>query len=217
MLSSNFQGPENEKIRQLLITRAPKYGNDDDYVDSIAKDAFSHYMNELGKHKNTRYGRGPIGCTFHPSTASVAFNVPAGSLTGATPDGRRAGEALADVESPYHGTELNGPTATIKSVSKLEHILESNGAILNLKFNPMIFKDKKQINNLIALIRGYFELKGMEVQILIISSDKLKEAQSNPEKYKDLLVRVAGYSAYFVALDPDVQNDIIARTEHHRL
>jgi len=215
-LETDFAGLRGEEIRQLLITRAPKYGNDDDYVDGIAKEAFTHYMVELAKHRNTRYGRGPIGGTFHPSTASVAYNVPAGAIIGATPDGRKAGEALADVESPFRGTELNGPTAVIKSVSKLEHVLESGGSILNLKFNPAIFNDQKQLDNLIALIRAYFELNGMEIQIQIISAEKLKEAQKKPEKYKDLLVRVAGYSTYFVALDPQIQNDIIARTEHQR-
>jgi formate C-acetyltransferase len=102
----------------------------------------------------------------------------------------------------------------IKSVSRLEHILESGGSILNLKFNPSLFHDPGQLDNLIALIRAYFDLSGMEVQILIVSAEKLKKAQKQPEKYKDLLVRVAGYSTYFVALDPQIQNDIIGRTEH---
>jgi pyruvate formate-lyase/glycerol dehydratase family glycyl radical enzyme len=216
-LDSNFEGPGGEEIRQLLINRAPKYGNDDDYVDSIAREAFSHYMTELAAHKNTRYGRGPIGGTFHPSTASVAYNVPAGAIIGATPDGRKKGEALADVESPARGTEMNGPTAVVKSVSKLEHIMESGGSILNLKFNPAMFNGPKQLDNLVALIRAYFELSGMEIQILIVSAEKLKAAQKQPEKYRDLLVRVAGYSTYFVALDPEIQNDIIARTEHQNL
>ena len=213
-LETNFECQRGEEIRQILITRAPKYGNDDDYVDSIAKEAFTHYLKEVGKHRNTRHGRGPIGGTFHPSTASIAYNIPAGAITGSTPDGRKAGEPLADVESPFRGTELNGPTAVVKSASKLEHILESGGSILNLKFNPSIFNNSKQLDNLIALITGFFELKGMEVQILIIPAEKLKAAQKSPEKYKDLLVRVAGYSTFFVALDPEVQNDIIARTEH---
>jgi pyruvate formate-lyase/glycerol dehydratase family glycyl radical enzyme len=213
-LETNFEGQQGEQIRQTLINRAPKYGNDDDYVDSIAKEAFTHYLKETGKHRNTRYGRGPIGGTFHPSTASVAYNVPAGTITGATPDGRKAGEPLADVESPFRGTELNGPTAVVKSASKLEHILESGGSILNLKFNPSIFNDPRQLDNLVALITGFFELKGMEVQILIVPAENLRAAQKTPEKYRDLLVRVAGYSTFFVALDPEIQNDIIARTEH---
>jgi formate C-acetyltransferase len=213
-LESDFAGAHGEFIRQLLVNQAPKYGNDDDYVDCIAKEAYSHYMTELSKRKNTRFGRGPIGGTFHPSSASVAYCVPAGAIVGATPDGRKAGEPLADVESPFHGTELGGPTAVVKSVSKLEHILESGGSILNLKFSPLLFNGQKPFDNLVALIRSYFELKGMEIQIQIISGKTLREAQKQPEKYRDLLVRVAGYSAYFVALDPQVQNDIIARTEH---
>ncbi|MGA2380631.1 MAG: glycine radical domain-containing protein [Spirochaetia bacterium] len=180
----------------------------------VAWAIFSHYLNETGKLKNTRWGKGPIGCTFHPSTASVSYNVPAGDLVGATADGRKAREPLADVESPYRGTERNGPTAVIKSVSKLEHILESGGSILNLKFSPSLFEEGRNRENLVALIRASFALKGMEVQIDIVSSKTLRQAQKEPEKYPDLLVRVAGYSAYFVALDPEVQNNIIARTEH---
>jgi formate C-acetyltransferase len=213
-LQEDFQGARGEEIRQLLINRAPKYGNDEDSVDGIAREIFSHYLNETGKLKNTRWGKGPIGCTFHPSTASVSYNVPAGDLVGATADGRKAREPLADVESPYRGTERNGPTAVIKSVSKLEHILESGGSILNLKFSPSLFEEGRNRENLVALIRAYFALKGMEVQIDIVSSKTLRQAQKEPEKYPDLLVRVAGYSAYFVALDPEVQNNIIARTEH---
>ena len=213
-LESNFEGKRGEEIRQMLIHRAPKYGNDDDDVDAIAKEAFSHYLSEVGKLKTVRWGRGPIGCTFHPSTASVSYNVPAGGLVGATPDGRRAYEPLADVESPYHGTERKGPTAVVKSVSKLEHIYESGGSILNLKFDPALFRDEASLGNLVALLRTYFEMKGMELQIDIVSSKTLKEAQKDPARYADLLVRVAGYSAPFTVLDPDVQNDIIARTEH---
>ncbi len=213
-LCNNFEGKSGEQIRQLLINKAPKYGNDDDYVDGIAKETYSFYMNELSRHRNTRYDRGPVGGKFHPSSASVAYNVPAGTIIGATPDGRKAGEPLADVESPFRGTELAGPTAVVKSASKLEHILESGGSILNLKFNPSLFEDARQKDNLIGLIRTYFDLKGMEVQVQIISAEKLRDAQKFPEKYKDLLVRVAGYSTYFTALDPEIQNDIIARTEH---
>jgi pyruvate formate-lyase/glycerol dehydratase family glycyl radical enzyme len=213
-LRTDFAGPRGEEIRQLLLNRSPKYGNDDELVDAFAKEAFSHYLTEVGTHRNTRFGRGPIGCTYHGSTASVSYNVPAGELVGATPDGRKAGEPVADVESPYHGTERRGPTAVIRSASKLEHILESGGSILNLKFSPSLFESTEGRRNLVALIRTYFELKGMEIQIDIVSSRVLREAQREPQRYPDLLVRVAGYSAPFVALDPDVQNDIIARTEH---
>jgi len=217
VLDSNFAGRPGEEMRQLLMNKAPKYGNDDDYVDGIAKEAYTFYMTELSRHRNTRYNRGPVGGKFHPSSASVAYNVPAGAIIGATPDGRKAGEPLADVESPFHGTERKGPTAVLKSASKLEHIWESGGSILNLKFNPSLFEDPKQKDNLIGLIRTYFDLKGMEVQFQIISAQRLREAQKLPEKYRDLLVRVAGYSTYFVALDPEIQNDIIKRTEHQRI
>jgi formate C-acetyltransferase len=213
-LESNFEGKRGEEIRQMLINRAPKYGNDDDYVDAIAKEAFSHYLSEVGTLKTARWGRGPIGCTFHPSTASVSYNVPAGDLVGATSDGRRARQPVADVESPYHGTERKGPTAVVKTVSKLEHIYESGGSILNLKFDPSLFRGEENLGNLVALLRAYFEMKGMELQIDIVSSETLRDAQRNPARYPDLLVRVAGYSARFTVLDPDVQNDIIARTEH---
>ena len=214
-LESNFEGKDGERIRQLLINKAPKYGNDDDYADSIAKETFKMYLTLPPKYKNTRFGRGPLGCRFHPSTASVAANVPFGLVTGATPDGRKAWTPLADVESPFRGTDVNGPTAVIKSVAKLDHILLSGGAILNLKFSPNQFNGEDKLMNLVALIRAYFDLKGMEMQFNVVSVETLRDAQSHPEKYTDLLVRVAGYSAYFVTLDPAVQEDIIARTEHN--
>jgi len=213
-LETNFEGVQGEKIRQLLINKAPKYGNDDAYVDSIAKKAFRIYLTEPSKYKNTRFGRGPLGCRFHPSTASVAANVPFGLVTGATPDGRKAWTPLADVESPFRGTDTGGPTAVIKSAAKLDHILLSGGAILNLKFSPGQFNNQSSLMNLVALIRTYFDLKGMEIQFNVVSVAALKDAQRDPERYSDLLVRVAGYSAYFVTLDPAVQEDIIARTEH---
>lgn len=213
-LENNFEGIEGEKVRQMLINKAPKYGNDDEYVDSIAREAFSILLKEVSKYRNTRYGRGPIGGSFHHSTASVAANVPWGLVTGATPDGRKAYSPLADTESPTHFTDLNSPTAVVLSASRLEHILESGGAILNLKFSPIVFENKENLEKLIDLIRTYFDLDGMEVQINVISAEKLRNAQKNPEKYKDLLIRVAGYSAYFVDLDPLIQNDIIERTEN---
>jgi len=213
-LESNFEGKEGEKIRQVLINKAPKYGNDDDYVDGIAKEAFRIYLTQPPKYKNTRFGRGPIGCRFHPSTASVAANIPFGLVTGATPDGRKAWTPLADVESPFRGTDTNGPTAVIKSAAKLDHMLLSGGAILNLKFSPGQFDNEDKLMNLVALIKTYFDLKGMELQFNVVSVGTLRDAQRDPERYSDLLVRVAGYSAYFVTLDPTVQEDIIARTEH---
>jgi len=213
-LDSNFEGKKGEMIRQLLVNKSPKYGNDIDEVDTIAKEAFNVFFNEVGKHKNTRFGRGPIGGGFHPSNASVAVNVPFGFITGATPDGRKAWVPLADVESPFRGTDTNGPTALIRSVGKIDHIWLSGGTILNLKFNPSEMDNESQLDNFIALIRTYFDLQGMEIQFNVVSNDVLRKAQKNPEAYRDLVVRVAGYSANFVALDPEIQNDIIARTAH---
>jgi formate C-acetyltransferase len=119
------------------------------------------------------------------------------------------------VESPFRGTDERGPTAVIKSVAKLDHILLSGGAILNVKFQPEQFDSEEKLKLLAALIRTYFELQGMELQFNVVSARALRDAQRHPENYPDLLIRVAGYSAYFVTLDPAVQNDIIARTEHH--
>lgn len=213
-LDSNFAGEKGEEIRQLLLNKAPKYGNDDDYVDQIAKEAFNVFFKEVNKHKNTRYGRGPIGGGFHPSNASVAVNVPFGFITGATPDGRKAWVPLADVESPFRGTDTNGPTAVIKSAGKIDHIWLSGGTILNMKFHPSELEDDGKLMNFIALIKTYFDLQGMEIQFNVVANDILRQAQKNPEQYRDLVVRVAGYSANFVTLDPEIQNDIIARTEH---
>ncbi|MEI6156939.1 MAG: glycyl radical protein [Atribacterota bacterium] len=213
-LDTNFKGMEGEKVRQILINKVPKYGNDDEYVDSIARRAFSVLLKEVSKYHNTRFGRGPIGGSFHHATASTAANVPFGMIISAMPDGRKAFSPLADTESPTHFTDLNGPTAVVLSASKLEHIYESGGAILNLKFSPIVFENDENLEKLIDLIRTYFDMDGMELQINVISAQKLRDAQNNPEKYKDLLIRVAGYSAYFVDLDLLIQNDIIERTEN---
>jgi len=138
-IDTNFEGVEGEKIRQMLLTKAPKYGNDDPYVDELAREASSIYFVQGQKYKNTRWGRGPIGCRWHPSTAAVASNVPGGATVGALPDGRKAGIPLADTESPTHGTDVKGPTAVVKSASKLEHRLLSGGSILNMRIHPSNF------------------------------------------------------------------------------
>ena len=139
-MRSNFEGPGGREIQQMLINKAPKYGNDIDYVDSIAKEAFSVFLKGVDKYKNTRWGRGPIGCTWHPSTASVSANVPMGGVIGATPDGRKAGQPLADVESASHGTDKNGPTAIVRSASKIEHKYMSGGSLLNIRISESSFK-----------------------------------------------------------------------------
>ncbi len=193
---------------QLMLLAAPKYGNDDDYVDLLAKEASSHAMRDLRSYTSWTGGRG--GFALLP----VTQNIPFGEATGATPDGRKAGVAVAEGCSPTRGTDVRGPTAALKSVAKLEHVLADNGTLLNQKLSPTIFKDINGIRKLAALIRTYFDLKGQHIQFNVVSTETLREAQKYPERYDDLLVRVAGYSAVFTSLDPAVQEDIIMRTEH---
>ena len=217
-LESNFEDTKNSpsasKIRKLLL-EAPKYGNDDDYVDSIMVDYFRFVCEETAKYKTTRFGRGPIGCTWQPSTSSVSGNVAFGLNTGATPDGRFAFEPLADTASPFHGTDVKGPTASLKSVSKLPTILVSGGQLLNMKFTPESLEGDLNMKNFINLLRTFLgDLKGMHVQFNIVNAETLKCAQKTPENYKDLMVRVAGYSALFTSIDKALQDDIIARTEN---
>jgi formate C-acetyltransferase len=140
LLKNNFEGKRGEEIRQIILNKVPKYGNDEKYVDSIARDSFSAFLKGVDKYKNTRFGRGPIGCSWHPSTASVSANVPMGFIVGATPDGRKAGEPLADVESATHGTDKKGVTAMLKSASRIEHIYMSGGSLLNLRLAESLFK-----------------------------------------------------------------------------
>lgn len=213
-LERNFEGIEGEKIRQILINWAPKYGNDDDYVDLLAKEAYDYYCTEIHKYKNTRYGKGPIGGNWMPSTVTISSNVPAGKVIEATPDGRKAKEPTADGVSPMHGTEKRGPTGVIKSVSKLSTLLMTGGQLLNMRISPSALVDSDDLKKFAALIRTFFRLYGWHVQFNTISTDILKDAQKHPEKYTDLVVRVAGYSALFIALDPDVQEDIIGRMEY---
>ncbi len=202
-------------MRQMLIHKAPKYGNDDDYIDQLLVAAYDECIDELTKYKNTRYGRGPIGGRYYAGTSSISANVPQGSAVGATPDGRKAGEPLAEGCSPSHGTDLNGPTAVYKSMGKLPNDKITGGVLLNQKLSPSSLAKPEGVEKLIYLIRTFFnDLHGFHVQYNIVSRETLLAAQKNPEKYRDLIVRVAGYSAFFNVLSPDTQNDIIARTEH---
>lgn len=206
--------PTGAEIQQILVS-APKFGNDDDYVDELTVDYFRFICEEIVKYKTTRYGRGPIGAMWQPSTSTISANVPFGAMVGATPDGRVAGEPLADTTAPMHGTDTHGPTSSLKSVSKLPTVLVSGGALLNLKLSPASVDTQAGRQKFTSLVRTFLgDLKGMHIQFNIVNADILKEAQKEPQKYKDLMVRVAGYSALFAPLDRDLQNDIIARTEH---
>jgi formate C-acetyltransferase len=214
-IESDFDGEKGEKIRQILLNFAPKYGNDDDYVDLLLKDAYMEFIDELGKYHTTRYNRGPIGCKYYAGTSSISANVPSGSVVPATPDGRKAFTPVAEGSSPSSGTDLLGPTAVFKSVSKLPTSKIMGGVLLNQKLSPATIQKDTDKQKLISVIRTFFEdLKGWHVQYNIVSRDTLLAAKVNPEKYRDLIVRVAGYSAFFVTLSPDTQDDIIARTEH---
>ncbi|MFT8351685.1 glycyl radical protein [Clostridium saccharoperbutylacetonicum] len=213
-LINNFEGEEYKKIQEILVDEAPKYGNDDDYIDLLLKEAYDIYIDEIKKHKNTRYGRGPIGGTYYAGTSSISANVPQGAGTMATPDGRKAGEPLAEGCSPSHAMDKNGPTAVFKSVSKLPTRDITGGVLLNQKVTPQMLAKEEDRMKLIALIRTFFNrLEGFHVQYNVVSRDTLLDAQKNPEKYRDLIVRVAGYSAFFNVLSKQTQDDIIERTE----
>jgi pyruvate formate-lyase/glycerol dehydratase family glycyl radical enzyme len=213
-LKNNFKGKDGEKVRQLLLNYAPKYGNDDDYVDKLLCEAYMYYIDELKKYHTTRFGRGPIGCRYYAGTSSISANVPSGSVVPATPDGRKAFTPLAEGSSPTSGTDTLGPTAVFKSVSKLPANKILGGVLLNQKLSPSALTNETQKQKLISIIRTFFEtLKGWHVQYNIVSRDTLLAAKKNPENYRDLVVRVAGYSAFFTTLSPDTQDDIIARTE----
>lgn len=213
-LINNFEGEEGKKIQDILINDAPKYGNDDDYIDLLLKDAYDIYIDEMKKHKNTRYGRGPIGGCYYAGTSSISANVPQGAGTIATPDGRKAGEPLAEGCSPSHAMDKNGPTAVFKSVSKLPTHDITGGVLLNQKVTPQMLSKESDREKLISLIRTFFNrLEGFHVQYNVVSRDTLLDAQKHPEDYRDLIVRVAGYSAFFNILSKQTQDDIIERTE----
>jgi formate C-acetyltransferase len=214
-LEDNFEGKEGEKIRQLLLNFAPKYGNDDDFVDLLLKDAYMEFITELDNYHTTRHNRGPIGCKYYAGTSSISANVPSGAVVPATPDGRKAFTPVAEGSSPSSGTDLLGPTAVFKSVAKLPTERIMGGVLLNQKLSPAAIAKDADKHKLISVLRTFFaELKGWHVQYNIVSRDTLLVAKKNPEKYRDLVVRIAGYSAFFTTLSPDTQDDIIARTEH---
>lgn len=214
ILKSNFFGDNGEEARRIVINKAPKYGNNIDYVDDIAKDLFIFYNSVIEKKSNSRNNRGPIGCKFHTSTATVASNVPLGKMLGATPDGRKAFLPVNDGMSPTRGYDTNGPTAVLKTIAKMPNILMSSGNLLNIKFNPVYLNGDHGTKIISNLLKTYFILGGYHIQINFVDNKVLKDAKKSPQNYKDLVVRVAGYSALFIHLDPDVQDDIIARTEH---
>lgn len=213
-LDNNFQSEENEKIRQMLINEAPKYGNDIDYVDKLVVEVYEDYLDDLKNYPNTRYKMGPIGGIRYGGTSSISANVGQGLSTMATPNGRFAKTPLAEGCSPAHSMDTSGPTAVYKSVSKLPTHDITGGVLLNQKISPGIVKTKEDTKKLEMLIRTFFNrLDGYHVQYNVVDKQTLLDAQKNPEKHKDLIVRVAGYSAFFNVLSKATQDDIIGRSE----
>jgi pyruvate-formate lyase len=190
-----------------LIYDTPKYGNDDDYADQHAVAVFEIYYDSVNGRPDSRGGVHRINML--PTTSHVYF----GSVIGATPDGRKAFKPLSEGISPSQGVDKQGPTSVIKSASKIDH-LRTGGTLLNQKFSPGFFEDEESYNCLTALIRSYFALDGHHIQFNVVNAATLKDAQKHPELYRDLIVRVAGYSDYFNDLGEDLQNEIILRTEH---
>jgi pyruvate formate-lyase/glycerol dehydratase family glycyl radical enzyme len=204
-LKNNFDG--YDEIRNKLLNGTPKYGNDDDYADNQLKDIFEAYFELVDGRPNTKGGCHRVNLL--PTTCHVYF----GSVIGATPDGRYAGVPLSEGISPVQGMDRQGPTAVLKSAAKIDHI-RTGGTLLNQKFTPQFFEDEDGIEKVMHLIRAYFKMDGHHIQFNVVTAETLKDAQKHPEKYKDLIVRVAGYSDYFVDLGEDLQNEIIRRTEH---
>ena len=210
----DFSSPEAQRIQRMLATGAPKYGNDDDYVDELVVEAYEPYIDEIRKYPNTRHGRGPIGGIRYAGTSSISANVGQGMGTMATPDGRHAHEPLAEGCSPAHNADRQGPTAVFKSVSKLPTEKITGGVLLNQKMTPTMLERKENRQKLEMMLGTFFNrLHGYHVQYNIVSRDTLIDAQVHPEAHKDLIVRVAGYSAFFNVLSRATQDDIIGRTE----
>ena len=207
--ANNVGAAKKSEYQALLekIKALPKFGNDLDEVDLFGREAAYTYTKPVEKYRNPRGGQ------YHAGLYPVSANVPLGLQTGATPDGRLAGTPIADGVSPAAGCDVNGPTAAANSVAKLDHGIASNGTLFNMKFHPSALKGASGIEGFIALIRAFFDQKGMHMQFNVVSRETLRDAQQHPENYKNLVVRVAGYSALFTTLSRSLQDDIINRTE----
>ena len=204
-LRTNFAS--NPLLRYVLLNKVPKYGNDIDEADAMVAYAAEQYCNCVNQYHNADGG------SYRAGLFCLSSNTPLGRQVCALPSGREAGTPLGDGGiSPKHGCDTNGPTAAAKSVAKLDHTLASNGVNFNLKFLPSVLRTERDREKLVHLIRSYFKMNGMHVQFNILSPETLIAAQEHPEDYRGLVVRVAGYSAFFVELDRDIQNEIISRT-----
>jgi pyruvate-formate lyase len=204
-LAANFEG--REKLRLLLVNKSPKYGNDDDCADNTMRSVFDAFYEHVDGKKNTKGGVYRINLL--PTTCHVYF----GSVTGATADGRKAWTPLSEGISPVQGADRRGPTAVLKSAGKMDH-RRTGGTLLNQKFTPHLLESEKGIDNLAHLVRSYFTMGGHHIQFNVVNAQTLRDAQDHPEQFRDLIVRVAGYSDYFCDLGRSLQDEIIARTEH---
>ena len=203
-LANDFKG--FEELQYQLVYHTPKYGNDDDYADEQEVQVFDMYYDVLSGRKS------PRGADYRVNMLPTTCHVYFGKVTGATPDGRNAWKVLSEGISPVQGADTNGPTAVIRSAAKIDHI-KTGGTLLNQKFTPSLLSTEEGCNNLVHLIRAYFRMDGHHIQFNVVDADTLREAQKHPEDYRDLIVRVAGYSDYFNDLGEDLQNEIICRTE----
>ena len=203
-LEQNFGGWSG--LRELLLNETPRYGNDDDRADDLTRRVFESYFRLIDGKPNQRGGR--YGINLLPTTCHVYF----GSVVGATPDGRRAGEPLSEGISPVQGADRMGPTAVLRSAAKIDHV-RTGGTLLNQKFTPTFLSTEEGLDRLVGLVRSYFRMDGHHIQFNVVTAEMLREAQREPKKYADLIVRVAGYSDYFVDLSTALQEEIIRRTE----
>ena len=207
-LQQNFEGQEALRLR--LFNKTPFYGNDDDEADGIMQRVYADLFAAIDGKPNTK------GTSYHLNMLSTTCHVYFGKVLGASANGRLAGLPISDGTSPAHGADRNGPTAVIKSLAKMDQV-KSGGTLLNQRFLPGVLKGDDGIDKLCHLIRTYFNLNGHHIQFNIVDSETLRQAQKQPDEYRDLLVRVAGYSDYFVDLDTDHQEEIIARTQHESI
>ncbi len=206
-LEHNFEG--YEIIHTMLLNKVPKYGNDVEWVDALGCKWAEYFKKRLGEFTNYRGGK------YHTGMYTVSAHVPMGENVGASADGRYAGSPLADGGmSPSYGRDVNGPTAVLKSVSRLDKTLTSNGGLLNMKFLPDFFKNEEGIDKFSKFLRGFVDLEIPHVQFNVVNKEDLIAAKKNPEQYRSLTVRVAGYTAYFTELAGELQDEIIARTSY---
>ena len=204
VLESDFKGAE--RVRQMLLNRTPRYGNDDDRADHLMVKVFEAYFNAVDGRSNTRGG------TYHINMLPTTCHVYFGSVTGATPDGRRAGTPLSEGVSPVQGADRRGPTAVVRSVAKMDQA-RTGGTLLNQKLTPALLAGDDGLDHLVQLVRAYFRLDGHHIQFNVVDAATLRQAKEHPDQHRDLIVRVAGYSDYFCDLSEALQDEIIARTE----